>query len=1088
MGGKTDTEQVHVMMRRIHILAVLAALLAVLSGACSGSIQGDMSPNVSGYPDTPFTVHDEKDLIGGPVAQGRIGDVLLRNDRIRVIIQKPAKNSSVNSFGGNIIDADLVRAAGEAGQDNFGSIFPLINIEWTVNYYNYEVVSEGGEGSPKVLRAYGKIDVYDYLDLDFIGEVAEGVAGQAITFSNRFDDRRNPFEIYDDLKGMSHEVVTDYILEPGKSYVRIETTITNEGEAEVEMPVGQFINGSGEVSMLIPGLGFTPELMTQAGGNTPAIIYAGFDGVGVSYGYFYKASQFAGDDGGMLDTTSISYSDVTGLMFGEKFLKLAPLGTGGTPEINFTVPPKGSRTITGYFVVGDGSAGSVMDAGLEAIGAASRPMSGKVVDAGGAAVSGATVAVMKGSATLVTYRTDSLGKFSGSLPTGGDAESKRFGDGKYKVLVEVPGYHKNGTVEAGACEPSEIDLSTQPSASVTCTLGETGRVSIASPVIDSETGSAIPARLTIVGEDPSPNKVGSAGRFRDTTHFERPFGIVDVRFITSAGTFDLTGSSGFNLEPGTYRFVISHGPEYTAHEEVVEVTAGGSVTLTGISLRRAARTPGFIGADMHLHNITSPDSALSGELRVLAAAAAGLDLLQSTDHDYVTDYAPIAARLESMGLIPPGSIKTSAGDEVTPNHYGHFNAYPLTPDYDDPEGGAVDWSDSPLDVVGPDPDYGLSLDDLIAMVREDPGEEVVQLNHVMDNPTGLVLACGWVTSPFYMESHGVMPLASYADPVERRMEPRSGGLSYPIEFGSSALVSVDFDAFELTIGHHFHDDWTLFRSAIPTWFNFLNLGMIMTATSDSDSHRVIANPVALPRNFIASTVDPRDGMGSSHEGIDLEEYARSVKAGHSVISAGPVISVTAKDASGGTAEVGDTVVGRKATFEVGVSGPSWAWFDSVEVYANTEPIPVDDDTDMPMQGTASDPAIFYEPYHLPLYTYQPARAFRLSDGTLKDWKEEEGVITASVTFELEVDEDTWVVVIARGTRSTEGYRSLFPIVTSVLVDPGKEPESFDPADLSAFHVDERVGASAWTLANPIFMDVEGDGFVAKYVKSGVSPL
>jgi len=246
--------------------------------------------------------------------------------------------------------------------------------------------------------------------------------------------------------------------------------------------------------------------------------------------------------------------------------------------------------------------------------------------------------------------------------------------------------------------------------------------------------------------------------------------------------------------------------------------------------------------------------------------------------------------------------------------------------------------------------------------------------------------------------------------------------------------------------------------------------------------------VALPRNFIASSVDPRDGMGSNHDAIDLEEFARNIKAGHSIISAGPVISVVAKGESGGTAQVGDTVAGRKASFEVSVSAPSWAWFDSIEVYANTEPIPVDDDTDMPMQGTAADPAVFYEPYHLPKYTYQPAKAFRLSDGTLADWKEEGGVITASVTFEMEVDEDTWVVVMARGTRATEGYRSLFPVVTSVLVDPAKDPESFDPADLSAFHADERVGASAWTLANPIYMDVDGDGFTAKYVKSGVSPL
>ena len=1059
--------------------------MAILLGACSGSVKGDMSPNVSGYPETPFTIHDEGDLIGGPVAQGRVGDVLLKNDRIRVIIQKPAKNSGVNSFGGNIIDADLVRSQGSAGQDNFGSIFPLINIEWTANYYNYEAISEG---STKVLRAYGKIDAYDYLDLDFIGEVAEGVAGQAITFSNRFDDRRNPFEIYEDLKGVSHEIVTDYILEAGASYVRIETTVTNEGDGEVEIPIGQFINGSGEVSMLIPGVGFTPDLMTQAGANTPALIYAGFDGVGVSYGYFYKAAQFKDEDEAILRTTSISYSDVTGLIFGEEFLKLAPLGTGGTPEINFTIPPKSSRTVTGYFVVGDGSAGSVMDAGLAAIGAATRPVSGKVVDGSGAQVPGATVAVMKGSATLVTYRTDSTGKFSGQLPTGGDAESKRFGDGKYKVIVEKTGYHKNGTVEAGECDPGEIDLSTQSAANVTCTLGESGKVKLPSPVIDAETGAAIPVRLTIVGEDPSPNKVGSAGRFRSTIHFEQPFGVVDVKFITAQGTFDMTGSSEFNLEPGTYRFVISHGPEYSAYDQVLDVSAGGSAVLEAASLARAVHTPGFISADFHVHSITSPDSGLNQLIRALSAAAEALDVIQSSDHDYITDYAPVVAALVSEGVIPAGSMKTSCGDEVTPNHYGHFNVFPLTPDPDDPEGGAVDWSDSPLDVVGPDPDYGPTLDELIEMLREDPGEEVVQINHIMDNPTGLILACGWVTTPFYMEGYGVGPLASYADPVERRMVPRASGTSFPLEFGTSALMTTDFNAIELVVGPHLHESAMLFRSAIPTWFNFLNLGLIVTATADSDSHRAIANPIGLPRNYVASSVDPRDGIGTSHDAIDLEEYARNINAGRVTISAGPVITMSAQGEGGTSAAVGDTVLGRHSKFTINVSAPSWAWFDTIEVYVNTEPIPVDDATDMPMQGTAADPATFYEPYHMPKYTYQPTKSFKLSDGTLTDWKEEDGVILASVTFDMEVDEDTWVVVMARGTRGTEGYRSLFPIVTKALIDPDKGPDSFDPTDLASFHADEHVGAPAWAMTNPIFIDVDGDGFVAKYVKSGASPL
>ncbi len=101
-----------------------------------------------------------------------------------------------------------------------------------------------------------------------------------------------------------------------------------------------------------------------------------------------------------------------------------------------------------------------------------------------------------------------------------------------------------------------------------------------------------------------------------------------------------------------------------------------------------------------------------------------------------------------------------------------------------------------------------------------------------------------------------------------------------------------------------------------------------------------------------------------------------------------------------------------------------------------------------MQGSAADPASFYKPYHIPKYTYNTSRVFRLSDSTLKTGAKKGSVISASVSFKMNFSEDSWVVALARGTRKTDGYRSLFPVVTNVLVKSGKEPEEFDPADLS----------------------------------------
>lgn len=1070
-------------MSKMLIIAAFAGLLG-----CSGGSNGSPSPNFSGSTDTPLTIKNEGELIGGPTAQGRVGDILLKNDKIRVIIQKPRKNSGINSFGGNIIDADIVRSDGGSGEDNFGSIFPLINIEWTVNYYNLEVVADGKDGGPKVVRVHGVIDVYDYLDLDFITEVAEGLVGQRISFSNRFDDRKNPFAIYEDMKGLSQEVTTDYTLEPGMNVVRIDTTLTNNGSEDVKLPIGQFINGSGEVSMLVPGIGFTPDLMAQASNNTPALIYSAFDGSDVSYGFFYKSGQFMNPEiKEAYTTTSISYSGVTGLLLGEEFLKLAPLGSGGVPDIHFSIPAGQKRTVTGYFVVGTGSAGTVLDAGLAAIGAATRRVSGIVEDSNKKPAAGATVAVLHKGQTLITYRTDSSGRFFGDLPSGGDSESKRFGNGRYTIVADMAGHHQNTTQDASKCDPSEINLVTRELVEVKCVLGDSGKIVLAGPVIDSETKTAIPVRLTIVGEDPSPNKIGSAGRFRSTYEWDPPFGIYDVKYITAKGTFDLTNKNSFHLEPGNYLFVISHGPEYTSDERMVEVAAGKTVTIDGVKLSRAVKTPGYISADFHVHGINSADSSLKNEMRVLSAAAEGLDVLQSSDHDFVTDYGPHFENLVQDGSLLAGTIKTSAGDEITPNHYGHIHVFPLIPDNDDPEGGAFDWSNSEKEEMSPAPDYDWTLDEMIEKLRAMPGSEVIMVNHIMDNPTGLPTASGWVTTTFYREGFGVEPLSTYADPVERRMSPASGS-NFPLPFGTSGLMTINYDVVEIAIGQQTYNNGLLFRSAIPTWFNLLNLGQIVTAAADADTHRIVAEPVGIPRNFIASSVDPRDARGADYSEIDLEEYAASIKAHRLTISAGPVVMMSARSETGDAAEIGQIITGRKVLFTVEVKAPPWGWFDTVDIYANTEPIPVDDKTDTPMQGTAADPAMFYKPYHVPRYTYEPTKTFKLSDATLENWKAEKGAISATVSFEMNVEDDTWVVAMAYGTRQTKGYRSLFPIATKVLSDPADMPENFDPTNLSEFHADKKVGGAAWGLTNPIFIDADGGGFTAKYVREGISPI
>lgn len=1099
--------------------------MAACRGDGAPAFSGNLAPLLpAGPPETPFTIRSRGEAIGGPLAQGRAGDQLLANDRIRVVIQQPGKYPGVGSFGGNIIDADRVRQTPTAssvvgrqssvqnGNDQFGVMAPLINIEWTVNgiamfavpafdpatfdpstIQNSAIHTQPAVDQPRILVVQGIIDTYDFLDIDFLEPLAKALTGQTLYYASRFDDMNEPFKIYD-LKQLQIDVTTAYRLDPGSRAVQITTTLFNNGDTPVQLPVGDFVNGSGELELLIPGLGFTPPLLDQIQGDTPGLIYKGMAGVDVSYGYFYDLREFteSGDASKRAISTSLTYSGVTGVLLGEEFTKIFPLGGGKTPTIRFAVPPHARRTLTRYFVVGDGSAGSVLDEGLRVLKIPTRVVRGRVVDTAGAPVAGADVALLneKGH-TVVTYRTDGGGAFEGRLSTGADPLAQVFGGGVYTLRVDKPGYHLAGTAYAGRCGPETVDLRAAEAGEIKCTLGASGVVTFDRAAVDAESGAPIPVRLTILGIDPSPDRV-APGVFHDQTVFHRPFGIVDVVYLNANGRLGLAGEDSLRLEPGAYLFSFTHGPEYSMEVRSVTVPGYGITPIAPVALRRVVATPGFIGADFHVHALPSPDSAMAPEQRVLAAAAEGLDVLHSSDHDFLFDYTPVVRSLETQGLIIPGAMGTIVGDEISPNQLGHIHAFPLVADPSRPNGGALDWSLSTHDAVGPDPDFMLTVQEIIDAIRALPGgEKVLQVNHISERSTSLFLLSGLVTTAAYRESHHVEPLSTYAEPIALRLPaPTLGGL--PLPMGGGVLFSPDFTAVELAIGEELQTN-LLRESALPQWFNLLNLGMIVTATADSDSHTPIAAPLGLPRNYIASPLDPRDGMGGDLRALDADAYAHAINGHQVIVSAGPFVRMEVVGESG-TAGVGEVIRTQKPVVKILVTAPAWAWFDTIEIYANTVPTPVDDDGIGVLRGVAADPAHFHAPYHLPLFTYAPQKTFRLADGSLKDWRLEHGVIRATVETPLEVDQDTWVVAMVRGTPDTPGFRPLFPFTVASRVEAGKEPELPVPFTLNDFVADPAFAAPAWAFTNPIFIDVDGDTnndghpFEPIYIKQGTSPL
>ncbi len=187
------------------------------------------------------------DCVKGPLSRCRAGDYLLRNDRIRVVVQDLQRNLfGIGQFGGQIIDADLVRTGSDPDRDNFEEWATSINIENTAHYTSLQIVNDGTDGQAAVIRTTGVDDLLDFLNPSSV------VAGFGFQLPAAANDTDLPLEI-----------VTDYVLEPGRNWVRVDTTMHNTSAGTFSIFFGDFLNASGEVELFQPAYGFGDPLVTR---------------------------------------------------------------------------------------------------------------------------------------------------------------------------------------------------------------------------------------------------------------------------------------------------------------------------------------------------------------------------------------------------------------------------------------------------------------------------------------------------------------------------------------------------------------------------------------------------------------------------------------------------------------------------------------------------------------------------------------------------------------------------------------------------------------------------------------------------------
>jgi hypothetical protein len=858
-------------------------------------------------------IDEPEELIRGPLGHSKLGDWILENGTARFAIQDVGQRElySVGQYGGNLIDAEIV---GRPGLDNFLEVQPGLNIETVINAQTLEVVNDGQDGTAAVIRTCGPDDL-----LDFVNPSSQVV------------DLGLPFPALADDRDLEIEGCTSYSLEPLKDYVRVDTEVFNNEPSPGPVPdplplfVGDWLNPAGELDTYTRAPGLNGPVTPSATGVGPPVASflgtLGFFGFDEARGVDYSFTQTPLPPPNNTNGTFVFVSGVLVVLHSQNVV----LTLLNLDPVRFRVPSGGSNTYTRYLGVGDGSPSNAVDLENEVSAIATGTLQG-CVSVAGAPVAGARVSVgtnlfnnFQKLASHFTTRPGACPNYSGSVPPGA-----------YAAVAGMPGHLYEGGAPA---PPSKlVNVVAAATSTVDFDLPATGRLRV---VASDESGAPIPARVTVVGFDPSPEITvagpslpgfGSSrqGVLLDTSDF-LPYGIAAVGYTDASGTVE------FPLEPGVSRYhvYVSRGTEYSAFRTAAPLTIGaGGTTVVNAQIARVLDTSGFVSSDFHVHGIRSADSRVSDVHRVQSYSAEGVENVIMTDHHVHTDLRPAIANA-GLGAF----LTATVGEEITSFDYGHFNAYPLLVDPDSPHatysadgltqlsGGSTDWAQAAP--PGQDfPSHGalnatpaeiLTLATAGALSTPDT---TIQINHI-----------GSHFQPLKIDTSLVPPqdLMTDLDRANRRLP------------STAAVPNLfhHYPALELWNGDGRSHQAEFLVQRIGIWMNHLNQGLRTTFIADTDSHTFTNLNTAGARTWTAS---PTDDPAL----IDGADVAGSVAAGRAVGGQGLYVQtrLLATDGSGDVADLGpggDTTMtdaAGNAVLEIRVQSPAWARWDRVEVYAN----------------------------------------------------------------------------------------------------------------------------------------------------------
>lgn len=707
-------------------LALLLVFAAIAPGSCNA---GDSLLRAK-------QIETRHELVGGPVAMADVGDFLLENDQVRIAILGPKDSPAPGVFGGSIVDIDRRRpnrGLGEAmGHDRFSESFPMANLMVPEpGQTEVSVLEDGSDGKRAVIRVEGTGE--------FLFEALGILRSKKALLETLFPDVRTAVHF-----------TTDYELRPGWRYVRIHTTLrlgdeskpgcadvsgctltcehglaqdadgcvlcecgdnlplprytepvsvfgTILGDAAGEedaalkagITAGDFVFFGNQNDVFAPGPGFDEDAAVQGANNRgrntfeqPLVFdFVAASGGDISYGYFTKREEGAEAP---LVNVPLFASAATAFLVAGISCSVAE-GDDATCDRNRTF------SYERFLAVGKGDIASVVDVVHDARGEKTGTLKGNVYwEENGEPAHHAQIVLFsdpnpdrtfRSAGQLIEHNIRARGDAGILNAIDADVGLDTDLDGDFQANVRPGTYlvvarDQDGTVST---PPLRVEVKAGEETIMAPVLPTPARVEVR---ITDQDAAHMPGKVALIALD-------GDGKPREGDGLRLP-ALGDGRIGNGVRALHFLphGTGSFAVEPGRYAVLVSRGMEYGIHLERDVTLVTGQLLRVDAMLVHEVNSKGWMSTDMHLHSRPSFDSGMPVARRVATAAAEGVELAVSTDHDVATDYLQ---ELVPLKLEP--FIKSAIGAEITTLEQGHFIGFPLA--YDElvvPTHGAHDWT------------------------------------------------------------------------------------------------------------------------------------------------------------------------------------------------------------------------------------------------------------------------------------------------------------------------------------------------------------------------------------------------------------